>query len=141
MENYRETRGIGFGLEVRRRIMLGTYVLSSGYYDEYYGRAQKVRSLIKNDFERAFSSYDLILSPTAPTQAFKVGEKSGNPLEMYLSDVFTVSANIAGIPAISVPARQSGKSSLPIGIQFLAPWFREDVLFNIGKEYENAPAT
>ena len=141
LENYRETRGIGFGLEVRRRIMLGTYVLSSGYCDEYYGRAQKVRSMIKNDFERAFSSYDLILSPTAPTQAFKVGEKSGNPLEMYLSDVFTVSANIAGVPAISVPARQSGKSSLPIGIQFLAPWFREDVLFNIGKEYENAPAT
>ena len=139
LENYRETRGIGFGLEVRRRIMLGTYVLSSGYYDEYYGRAQKVRSLIKNDFEGAFSSYDLILSPTAPTQAFKVGEKWGNPLEMYLSDIFTVSANIAGVPAISVPARQSGKNSLPIGVQFLAPWFKEEMLFKIGKEYENAP--
>lgn len=137
LDDYMETRAQGFGKEARRRIMLGTYVLSAGYYDEYYGRAQKVRALIIRDFKEAFNQFDIILSPISPTPAFKIGEKTEDPLQMYLSDVFTVSVNLAGMPAVSIPAGKS-ESGLPIGIQFIAPWFREDLLFNLGKQYETA---
>ncbi len=139
LKDYMETRARGFGKEVKKRIALGTYVLSAGYYDEYYGRAQKARALIRKDFKEAFDAkkgnFDIILSPVAPTPAFKIGEKTEDPLQMYLSDIFTVSVNLAGVPAISVPAGYS-LSGLPIGIQFIAPWFREDLLFEIGKQYE-----
>lgn len=134
LDDYLKTRAEGFGKEVKRRIMLGTYVLSAGYYDEYYGRAQKVRALIKNNFEDVFNpangGIDLILLPVSPTLPFKISEKTDDPLKMYLSDIFTVSVNLAGLPAISIPFSKN------IGIQFIAPWFREDVLFNIGKQYE-----
>jgi aspartyl-tRNA(Asn)/glutamyl-tRNA(Gln) amidotransferase subunit A len=138
LEDYLETRARGFGREVKRRIMLGTYVLSAGYYDEYYGRAQRVRILIKKDFQKAFSQVDAMMMPTSPTPAFKIREKTEDPLQMYLSDIFTVSANLAGVPAISLPAPCL---NLPIGIQFIAPWFREDLLFNLGKQYETASRT
>jgi len=138
LDDYMETRSHGFGDEVRRRIMLGTYVLSAGYYDAYYGRAQKVRELIRRDFKNIFDQsvggIDVILSPVSPTTAFKIGEKESDPVQMYLEDIFTAPAKLAGVPAISVPSKI--KSGLPIGIQFIAPWFKEDVLFNIGKQYE-----
>jgi len=124
LEMYKSSRTEGFGTEVKRRIMLGTYVLSAGYYDAYYRKAQKVRRLIKNDFDNAFKDVDLILTPTTPTTAFKLGEKSSDPLEMYLSDIYTTSANLAGIPGISIPAAKSSEG-LPIGIQLLANQFEE----------------
>lgn len=136
--DYAETRGAGFGREVRRRILLGTYVLSSGYYDAYYHKATTVRAFIEADFKRAFETVDLIATPTAPTPAFKAGEKANDPLQMYLADIFTVPANLAGIPGISVPSGsvvRDGKA-LPLGIQFLAPHFREDLLFAAGKSVE-----
>ena len=136
LDNYFSSRGEGFGKEARRRIILGTFVLSSGYYDAYYGKATKVREAIIKDFEEAFQKYDAILTPTSPTVAFKLGEKSNSPLEMYLSDIFTVSVNIAKLPAISIPTRLKGKNHLPIGLQIIAPWFREDILFDLGKKYE-----
>lgn len=137
-DDYTRTRGEGFGVEVKRRIMLGAYVLSAGYYDDYYVKAQKVRELIKNDFKKAFDGasgdgVDAILTPTSPSLAFKIGEKSADPLRMYLEDIFTAPAKIAGLPAISVPAGASA-SGLPIGIQLIAPWFREDILFEIGQK-------
>lgn len=138
LKNYLQTRGRGFGAEARRRIILGTYVLSAGYYDAYYARAANVREAIAQDFKKVFKKYDAILSPTSPTVAFKLGEKSDNPLEMYLSDIFTVSVNIARLPAISFPARLPGENNLPVGLQFIAPWFREDILFALGKKYEHA---
>jgi len=134
LDDYMHTRAEGFGREVKRRIMLGVYVLSAGYYDEYYGQAQKVRNLIKKDFENIFKEVDVIFSPVTPGPAFKIGEKTEDPLAMYLSDIFTVSVNLAGLPAISVPAVSE---NLPIGTQFIAPWFREDLLFNLGKQYED----
>ncbi len=134
LDDYMETRAVGFGKEVRRRIMLGTYVLSAGYYDAYYGRAQKVRELIKGDFKKIFEDIDVILSPVSPTTAFKIGEKASDPLQMYLEDIFTAPAKLAGVPAISIPSGKS-KSGLPIGIQFIAPWFREDLLFSLSKQY------
>lgn len=134
LEDYMETRAEGFGKEVKRRIILGTYVLSAGYYDEYYGKAQKVRALIRRDFKNIFEKFDLILTPVSPTTAFKIGEKSDNPLEMYLSDIFTVSINLAGVPAISIPAKNI--TGMPVGIQLVAPWFREDLLFEAGRQYE-----
>ena len=137
LDDYMETRAQGFGREVKRRIMLGTYVLSAGYYDEYYGRAQKVRALIRNDFQNTFNNIDVILSPVSPAPAFKIGEKTEDPLQMYLEDIFTAPVKIAGIPAISLPAGFS-KKGLPIGIQFIASWFREDLLFEIGKQYAAA---
>lgn len=140
LDDYMETRAHGFGKEVKRRIMLGTYVLSAGYYDEYYGRAQKVRALIRNDFRNAFKNIDIILSPVSPAPAFKIGEKTENPLQMYLEDIFTAPVKIAGIPAISIPAGFS-KKGLPVGIQFIAPWFREDLLFEIGKQYATTSST
>ncbi len=141
IDDYMETRTKGFGNEVRRRIMLGTYVLSAGYYDAYYNKAQKVRALIKKDFQKIFEQgVSIILSPTSPTPAFKIGEKSNNPLQMYLEDIFTAPAKIAGVPAISIPAGKS-KSGLPIGIHMMASWFEEDTLFYLGKQYENATAS
>jgi aspartyl-tRNA(Asn)/glutamyl-tRNA(Gln) amidotransferase subunit A len=135
-EMYMKTREEGFGAEVKRRIMLGTYVLSSGYYDAYYTKAQKVRTLLKQDFINAFEKCDAILTPTAPTTAFKIGEKSDDPLAMYLSDVYTASANLAGIPGISVPCGLSSEN-LPIGLQLVGNFWTEGVLLNLGNVYEN----
>ncbi|HBT81172.1 aspartyl/glutamyl-tRNA amidotransferase subunit A [Candidatus Giovannonibacteria bacterium RIFCSPHIGHO2_01_FULL_48_47] len=132
---YAKTREKGFGPEVRRRIVLGTYVLSAGYYDAYYGRAQKVRYLIRKDFENEFKNVDVILTPTAPTLPFKIGEKTKDPLSMYLEDIFTVPANLAGVPAMSVPFGEA--RGLPVGIQLIAPWFEERRLFEVGKVLEN----
>ncbi|MCX6738150.1 MAG: Asp-tRNA(Asn)/Glu-tRNA(Gln) amidotransferase subunit GatA [Candidatus Parcubacteria bacterium] len=135
LDTYLNSRGEYFGNEVRRRIMLGTYVLSSGYYDAYYLRAQKVRTKIVEDFKKAFEKVDIILAPTLPTLPFKLGEKTNDPLSMYMADLLTVPANLAGLPAISVPAGKSGK--LSIGIQFFAPHFKEDLLFKIANFFEN----
>ncbi len=134
-EMYRKTREEGFGAEVKRRIMLGTYVLSSGYYDAYYSKAQKVRALVKRDYEMAFEKCDAILTPTSPTTAFKIGEKSDDPLAMYLTDIYTVSANLAGVPGISVPCGLSGEG-LPIGTQLVGNFWSEDVLLNLANVYE-----
>ncbi len=127
---YKKTRSKGFGSEVKRRIMLGTYVLSAGYYDAYYRKAQKVRRLIKNDFDQAFQKVDVILTPTTPTTAFKIGEKSNDPLQMYLSDIYTTSANLTGIPGINIPIGKDS-SNLPIGLQILANQFEEAKLFQL----------
>lgn len=127
---YVKTRSEGFGTEVKRRVMLGTYVLSAGYYDAYYRKAQKVRRLIREDFEKAFSEVDFIISPTTPTTAFRIGEKIKDPLAMYLSDIYTVSANLAGIPAMSVPAGID-KSGLPFGIQIIGKKFDEGGLLKL----------
>lgn len=131
-EMYSKTRSQGFGSEVKRRIMLGTYVLSAGYYDAYYIKAQKVRRIIKNDFDSVFSKVDLLLTPTSPTTAFKIGEKSDNPLEMYLSDIYTTSANLAGIPGFSIPIGKD-KEGLPIGLQLLSNQFEESKILTMGK--------
>ncbi len=133
-EVYERSRSEGFGKEVKRRIMLGTYVLSAGYYDAYYKKAQQVRTKIKEDFAKAFETVDMIATPTSPTTAFRIGEKTDDPLAMYLADVFTVPVNLAGLPALSLPCGDAG--GLPVGLQFIAPWFNEDTLFNIGKEFE-----
>lgn len=135
-EVYELSRTEAFGDEVKRRIMLGTYVLSSGYYDAYYNKAQRVRRLIKNDFENAFKEVDLILTPTSPTTAFKIGEKKDDPLQMYLSDIYTTSANLAGLPAINIPIGFDEKG-LPIGMQILANQFQEISLFQTAKFLEN----
>lgn len=138
LETYLDSRRYGLGAEAKRRIMLGTYALSSGYYEAYYLRAQKVRTLIKKDFEKAFQEVDLILTPTTPTPAFKLGEKTDNPLEMYLADIFTVTANIAGVPAISVPCDSveiDGKK-LPLGFQLMGKWFDEENLLRAAHVYE-----
>lgn len=135
LDTYLDSRGEYLGNEVRRRIMLGTYVLSSGYYDAYYLRAQKVKTRIAEDFKKAFEKVDIILIPTLPTLPFKIGENTSDPLSMYMADLLTVPANIAGLPAISVPAGESGK--LSIGIQFFAPHFKEELLFKIANFFEN----
>lgn len=134
-EMYFKTREEGFGAEVKRRIMLGTYVLSSGYYDAYYAKAQKVRTLIKQDFQNAFSKCDAILTPTSPTVPFKLGEKSDDPLAMYLSDIYTASANLAGIPGINVPCGISSEG-LPIGLHLLGNYWSENTLLNFSHQYE-----
>jgi len=126
----------GFGSEAKRRIMLGTYVLSSGYYDAYYLKAMKVRTKIIKDFEKAFETVDALFTPVSPTPAFKIGEKAADPLKMYMTDVFTVSANLAGIPGISLPAG-IGNNNLPIGIQLMGPQFGENILFDIGKKFQS----
>lgn len=131
---YFKSRSEGFGTEVKRRIMLGTYVLSAGYYDAYYKKALKVRNLIKQDFERVLKEVDAIISPTAPTTAFKFGEKTKDVLSMYLSDIYTVPVNIAGLPAISVPC--GFVNNLPVGLQFIGNYFREDTIFNLAYSYE-----
>jgi len=130
LEMYEKTRAEGFGAEVKRRIMLGTYVLSAGYYDAYYLRAQKVRALIRRDFDQAFASVDAIVSPTSPSTAFKLGEKMDDPLAMYLSDVYTVPANLAGLPGISVPCGFDSKG-LPVGLQLIGKPFDEETLLRI----------
>ena len=135
LDMYKKTRSEGFGAEVKRRIMLGTYALSSGYYDAYYKKASQVRARIKEDFAEAFKRCDVILTPTSPTPAFKIGEKTEDPLQMYLSDIFTISANLAGIPGISVPCGYSGRG-LPVGVQFLAGHFEEGKLLQIAHNYE-----
>lgn len=132
---YVNSRTEGFGNEVKRRIMLGTYVLSSGYYDAYYRKAQKVRRLIKEDFDKVFQHVDLLITPTTPTTAFKIGEKSDNPLEMYLSDIYTTSANLAGIPGINIPISKSN-NGLPIGMQVLAKHFDEEKLISFASRFE-----
>ena len=135
-ELYSKTRGAGFGDEVKRRIILGTYVLSSGYYDAYYLRAQKVRTLIRNDFLKAFETVDAIVTPTTPTAAFKIGEKSDDPLQMYLSDIFTISCNLAGICGISIPCGFTKTPKLPIGLQLLGRPFGEEMLLKIAGAFE-----
>jgi aspartyl-tRNA(Asn)/glutamyl-tRNA(Gln) amidotransferase subunit A len=134
---YKRSRGEGFGAEVKRRIMLGTYALSSGYKDAYYVQALRVRRLIKEDFDRAFQECDVVLGPTTPTTAFRVGERSADPLAMYLEDVYTVSANLAGLPGVSVPCGLS-KAGLPIGLQLLAAHFEEEKLLRVARQYERA---
>jgi len=129
---YFNSRSEGFGDEVKRRIMLGTYVLSAGYYDAYYGKAQKVRRLIKNDFDKVFEEVDLLITPTTPTTAFKIGEKVSDPLQMYLGDIYTTSANLAGIPALNVPVG-ADDNGLPIGMQLMANHFNEEFLFKTAK--------
>jgi aspartyl-tRNA(Asn)/glutamyl-tRNA(Gln) amidotransferase subunit A len=137
-ELYSKTRGAGFGAEVKRRIILGTYVLSSGYYDAYYLRAQKVRTLIRNDFLKAFEKVDTIITPTTPTAAFKVGEKSADPLQMYLSDIFTISCNLAGICGVSVPCGFTKSPKLPIGLQLLSKPFGEETMLKLAHAYEQS---
>jgi aspartyl-tRNA(Asn)/glutamyl-tRNA(Gln) amidotransferase subunit A len=138
IELYSRTRGAGFGPEVKRRIILGTYVLSSGYHDAYYLHAQKVRTLIRNDFLRAFETVDAIVTPTTPTAAFRAGEKSGDPLQMYLSDIFTISCNLAGICGVSVPCGFTNSPKLPIGLQLLGQPFGEESLLRLAHAYEQA---
>jgi len=135
LDMYKKTRSSGFGAEVKRRIMLGTYSLSSGYYDAYYKKASQVRALIRGDFDNAFKECDVILTPTTSTPAFRIGEKVNDPLQMYLSDIFTISANLAGIPGISVPCGYT-KGGLPMGIQFMANHFEEGKLLQIASSYE-----
>lgn len=137
IDMYAKSRGEGFGKEVKRRIMLGTYALSSGYKDAYYLKALKVRRLIKDDFDKAFAECDVIVGPTSPTAAFKIGEKTENPLAMYLSDIYTISCNLAGIPGISIPCGFT-KTSLPIGLQILAPPFEEEKLLRVARMHEKA---
>lgn len=134
-EMYTKTRAEGFGDEVKRRIILGTYVLSAGYYDAYYLKAQRVRTLILRDFQEAFKDVDIILTPTSPTPAFKIGEKSDNPLQMYLSDIYTISVNLAGLPAISVPCGLT-KNNLPIGLQLIGKAFDEETILRVAYNYE-----
>ncbi len=135
---YSKTRGTGFGAEVKRRIILGTYVLSSGYYDAYYLRAQKVRTLIRNDFLKAFEKVDAIVTPTSPTAAFKIGEKADDPLQMYLMDIFTISANLAGLCGISVPCGFTREPKLPIGLQLLGKPFGEKTILRVAHAYEQS---
>jgi aspartyl-tRNA(Asn)/glutamyl-tRNA(Gln) amidotransferase subunit A len=132
----RATRDAGFGDEVKRRIILGTYALSSGYYDAYYGQAQKVRTLISRDFEAAFERVDVLVSPTAPTTAFKLGEKLDDPIAMYLNDLATIPANLAGVPGISVPSGLADEDGLPAGFQILAPALEDERLYRVGAALE-----
>ncbi|MCM8801455.1 MAG: Asp-tRNA(Asn)/Glu-tRNA(Gln) amidotransferase subunit GatA [Candidatus Omnitrophica bacterium] len=137
IQMYKKTRGAGFGQEAKRRIILGTFALSYGYYEAYYLRALKVRTLIKKDFDEVFKDCDCIVTPTSPTPAFKIGEKIDDPLKMYLSDIYTISANLAGIPAISIPCGFT-KDGLPVGLQILAKAFNEEILFRVAYAYEQA---
>ncbi|MEN8669450.1 MAG: amidase family protein, partial [Ketobacter sp.] len=131
---YKRSRGEGFGEEVKRRIMIGTYALSAGYYDAYYLKAQKVRRLIKNDFDEAFNNVDVIMGPTAPNAGFKLGEKAADPVSMYLSDIYTISVNMAGLPGISIPAGMS--NGLPVGLQIIGNYFDESRLLNVAHRYQ-----
>ena len=137
VDMYERTRAEGFGPEVKRRIMIGTYVLSEGYYDAYYLRAQKVRALIARDFQNAFKDVDVLLTPTAPGAAFAVGDKSGDPIAMYLNDVFTVPASMAGLPAVSVPAGLSA-AGLPLGLQVIGRAFDEETVLRAAGALERA---
>jgi aspartyl-tRNA(Asn)/glutamyl-tRNA(Gln) amidotransferase subunit A len=135
LEMYKKSRGLGFGKEVKRRIMLGTYALSAGYYDAYYLKASKVRTLIKEDFERAFQEVDLLFAPTTPTPAFKLGEKTEDPLQMYLSDIFTIPVNLAGIPALSLPVGLTSQN-LPVGAQIMGANFKDDLVLSLAYQLE-----
>jgi aspartyl-tRNA(Asn)/glutamyl-tRNA(Gln) amidotransferase subunit A len=135
MEMYTQTRANGFGQEVKRRIILGTYVLSAGYYEAYYRKASQVRTLMRKDFEDAFRQVDVIVAPTAPTPAFRIGEKTEDPLQMYLSDIFTIPVNIVGIPGISVPCGFS-RDNLPIGLQIMGKHFDEGMLLRVAYAFE-----
>jgi aspartyl-tRNA(Asn)/glutamyl-tRNA(Gln) amidotransferase subunit A len=135
IEMMARTRGAGFGPEVKRRIMLGTYALSAGYYEAYYGQAQKVRTLIIRDYEKAFESFDVLVSPTSPTTAFRIGERADDPLAMYLSDVFTIPANLAGVPGISIPSGLD-EAGLPVGLQVTAPVLGESLLLRVANALE-----
>ena len=136
-ELFKNSRSEGFGAEVKRRIILGTYVLSSGYYDAYYKKAQQVRTLVKKEFDKAFTKYDVLLTPTSPTVAFEIGTRSNNPLEMYLADICTVSVNIAGLPGISIPCGTDSKG-MPIGMQLIGNHFAEETILNVAYTYEQA---
>jgi aspartyl-tRNA(Asn)/glutamyl-tRNA(Gln) amidotransferase subunit A len=136
IEMYERTRGEGFGPEVKRRIMIGTYALSSGYYEAYYGQAQKVRTLVRRDFAEAFSTYDLIVSPTSPTVAFRIGERAADPLSMYMSDICTIPVNLAGLPAVSIPCGLA--DGLPVGFQLIGPAFSENRVLNAAHALEQA---
>jgi aspartyl-tRNA(Asn)/glutamyl-tRNA(Gln) amidotransferase subunit A len=138
IELYCKTRGAGFGAEVKRRIILGTYVLSSGYYDAYYLRAQKVRTLVRNDFLKAFEKVDAIVTPTTPTAAFRIGEKFDDPLQMYLCDVFTLACNLAGICGVSIPCGFTKTPKLPMGLQLLGKPFGEEIILRLGHAYEQS---
>ena len=137
LEMYENTRSDGFGDEVKRRILIGTYVLSSGYYDAYYLKAQKVRQLIKNDFDKVFYDVDAILTPSTPSAAFKIGDKRDDPVSMYLNDIFTVPVNLAGLPAISVPAGYD-KNNLPLGLQLIGKPFDEQTILNLSLVIEKS---
>ncbi|MBO9131253.1 Asp-tRNA(Asn)/Glu-tRNA(Gln) amidotransferase subunit GatA [Bacillus sp. 165] len=137
LELYKQTRSEGFGDEVKRRIMLGTFALSSGYYDAYYKKAQKVRTLIKNDFENIFENYDVIIGPTAPTTAFKIGEKTDDPMTMYANDILTIPVNLAGVPGISVPCGL-GANGLPLGLQIIGKHFDEATVYRVAHAFEEA---
>jgi aspartyl-tRNA(Asn)/glutamyl-tRNA(Gln) amidotransferase subunit A len=139
VEMMTRTRGAGFGAEVKRRIMLGTYALSAGYYEAYYGQAQKVRTLIIRDYVAAFESFDVLVSPTSPTTAFPIGAKIDDPLAMYLNDLFTIPANLSGMPAISIPCGLDERG-LPVGLQLTAPVLREDLLLRTALAAEEAIA-
>ena len=134
---YRKTRGTGFGAEVKRRIMLGTYALSTGYYEAYYLKAQKVRTLIARDFQQAFEKADLLVTPTSPTPAFRLGERTTDPLAMYLADIYTVTGSLAGVPGISVPCGRTAEG-LPVGLQIFGPHFREDLVLRLAHAFERA---
>jgi aspartyl-tRNA(Asn)/glutamyl-tRNA(Gln) amidotransferase subunit A len=134
IDMYSKTRAAGFGAEVKRRVMLGTYVLSAGYYDAYYGQAQKVRTLVRRDFEQAFSRVDLLVAPTTPGVAFKMGERE-DPLQMYLNDIFTIPVNLAGLPGVSIPGGFT-QAGLPIGLQLIAPAFDEATLLRAAHAYQ-----
>jgi len=136
-EMYEKTRSQGFGAEVKRRVILGTYVLSSGFHDAYYLRAQKVRTLIRRDFDEAFARCDAIVGPVTPTAAFRVGEKSGNPVQMYLGDLFTVNVNLAGICGLSVPCGFTAEG-LPTGLHIIGPAFEDEKVLQIGAAYQHA---
>jgi len=136
---YGATREAGFGAEVKRRILVGTFVLSAGYYDAYYIKAQKVRTLIRRDFDAAFREVDALVCPTAPTAAFRLGEKTDDPLAMYLTDVYTLPASLAGLPAISVPCAPT-RAGLPVGLQIIAPTLRETTMFALAAAWEAAHA-
>ena len=136
LEMYMNTRQEGFGEEVKRRIMLGTFVLSSGYYDAYYLKGQKVRTLIKQDFENAFEKCDVIIAPNSPITAFKLGERVNDPIKMYLSDIYTISANLAGIPGISIPCGTSKTNEMPIGLQLMSKHFDEESLIAVGHQFQ-----
>jgi aspartyl-tRNA(Asn)/glutamyl-tRNA(Gln) amidotransferase subunit A len=136
VDYYYKVRSEGFSDEIKRRIMIGTYVLSAGYYDAYYLKAQKVRSLILQDFENVFKEVDVLVAPVSPFPAFKIGEKKDNPLEMYLADVLTIPINCAGVPALSIPCGFTA-NKLPVGMQIIGPQFSEDLLLKVGAQYEN----
>ena len=135
---YERSRGEGFGEEVKRRIMIGTYALSAGYYDTYYLKAQQCRHLISNDFQQVFNDVNVIMCPTTPTTAFKFGEKMNDPVSMYLADIYTISANLAGLPSISIPA--NFLNNLPIGMQIIGNYFDESYLLNIANRYQQITA-